>query len=293
CPIRVVLLHYSPTSDTLHGEPEGIWTYLGCDRLATPIAEYRPDVVLHGHAHAGSFEGAIGTTPVYNVAVHVTGRDFYIFEREALMLTFPDGRVADGDVALGEEVTTDFYGRPVGGRYVEGPWTVELSRWAGRPLRLVQSPPGAAVDRGRGHISLISKSSLEELGRKAGHEGPVDGRRFRMLFELDGCGAREEDSWIKRHVRMGEALVRLRADVAAVQEDGDTASSRLTFQVDHLEQRVVRYAPGRSDAHTLEGRHELLYVVAGTGELELDGTPHPLEQGTAAFVAPGETYAVE
>ena len=83
CPIRVVLLHYAPTSDTLHGEPEGIWTYLGCDRLATPIAEYRPDVVLHGHAHAGSFEGAIGTTPVYNVAVHVTGRDFYIFELEA------------------------------------------------------------------------------------------------------------------------------------------------------------------------------------------------------------------
>jgi len=82
CPIRVVLLHYSPTSDTLHGEPEGIWTYLGSDRLAAPIAEYRPDVVLHGHAHSGSFEGAIGGVPVYNVAVHVTGRDFYIFELE-------------------------------------------------------------------------------------------------------------------------------------------------------------------------------------------------------------------
>jgi Icc-related predicted phosphoesterase len=82
CPIRIVLLHYAPTSDTLHGEPEGIWTYLGSDRLAAPIAEYRPDVVLHGHAHAGSFEGAIGTVPVYNVAVHVTGRDFYVFDLE-------------------------------------------------------------------------------------------------------------------------------------------------------------------------------------------------------------------
>jgi Icc-related predicted phosphoesterase len=80
CALRIVLLHYAPTSDTLHGEPEGIWTYLGCDRLALPIAEYRPDVVLHGHAHAGSFEGAIGPVPVYNVAVHVTGRDFYLFE---------------------------------------------------------------------------------------------------------------------------------------------------------------------------------------------------------------------
>jgi len=82
CPIRIVLLHYSPTSDTLLGEPEGIWTYLGSDRLATPIAEYRPDVVLHGHAHSGSFQGAIGEVPVYNVAVHVTGRDFYVFELE-------------------------------------------------------------------------------------------------------------------------------------------------------------------------------------------------------------------
>jgi len=82
CRVRIVLLHYAPTSDTLHGEPEGIWTFLGSDRLAAPIAEYRPDVVLHGHAHSGSFEGAIGGVPVYNVAVHVTGRDFYVFELE-------------------------------------------------------------------------------------------------------------------------------------------------------------------------------------------------------------------
>jgi uncharacterized protein len=82
CPVRVVLLHYAPTADTLLGEPDGIWTYLGCDRLATPIAEHRPDVVLHGHAHYGSFEGSIGSVPVYNVAVHVTGRDFYVFDLE-------------------------------------------------------------------------------------------------------------------------------------------------------------------------------------------------------------------
>lgn len=77
-----MLLHYPPPSDTLHGEPEGIWTYLGSDRLGAPIAEYRPDVVLHGHADSVSFEGAIGGVPVYDVAVHATGRDFYIFELE-------------------------------------------------------------------------------------------------------------------------------------------------------------------------------------------------------------------
>jgi Icc-related predicted phosphoesterase len=83
CPLRIVLLHYAPVEQTLVGEPEGIWTFLGCGRLGVPIAEYLPDLVVHGHAHAGSFEGAIATTPVYNVAVQVTGRDFYVFELEA------------------------------------------------------------------------------------------------------------------------------------------------------------------------------------------------------------------
>ena len=83
CDVRVVLLHYSPVVDTLEGEPPGIQTYLGCERLATPIAENGADLVLHGHAHAGAFEGRIGDIPVYNVAVHVTGRNFWIFELDA------------------------------------------------------------------------------------------------------------------------------------------------------------------------------------------------------------------
>jgi Icc-related predicted phosphoesterase len=82
CDLRIVLLHYAPIEETLEGEPAGIRTFLGSARLATPIAEYQPDLVLHGHAHAGSFEGRIGETPVYNVAVHVTGRDFYVFDLE-------------------------------------------------------------------------------------------------------------------------------------------------------------------------------------------------------------------
>jgi Icc-related predicted phosphoesterase len=77
---RVVLLHYSPTVTTLEGEPRGIWPFLGTDRLAAPIADHHPDVVLHGHTHAGNFEGAIGDVPVFNVALPVLGPDFFIFE---------------------------------------------------------------------------------------------------------------------------------------------------------------------------------------------------------------------
>lgn len=80
CPARIVLLHYAPTEQTIAGETPGIWGYLGTDRLAPPIAEHEPDLVLHGHAHAGTFEGRIGKVPVYNVSVPVIGRDFWLFE---------------------------------------------------------------------------------------------------------------------------------------------------------------------------------------------------------------------
>ena len=83
------------------------------------------------------------------------------------------------------------------------------------------------------------------------------------------------------------------ADIEPLHDDGDTATTRLTFQAEHLEQRVIRFAPGRSRERTADGRHELLYVVAGSGELELGGERHPVERGTAAFVGPGESYAIE
>jgi Icc-related predicted phosphoesterase len=80
CDQRIVLLHYAPTTTTLEGEPRVIWAFLGTDRLAPPIDEHRPDVVLHGHAHRGTFRGFIGDVPVYNVAVEVIKRDFFVFE---------------------------------------------------------------------------------------------------------------------------------------------------------------------------------------------------------------------
>jgi Icc-related predicted phosphoesterase len=80
CGVRIALLHYSPVEATLAGEPERLWLVLGAERLAGPIRDHRPDVVLHGHAHAGSLHGEIEGVPVHNVAVHVTGRPFWIFE---------------------------------------------------------------------------------------------------------------------------------------------------------------------------------------------------------------------
>jgi uncharacterized protein len=80
CPVRLVVLHYSPIAETLVGEPEGIYTMLGSSRLAEPIREHEPDLVVHGHAHAGTFRGAIDEIPVHNVSVPVMDRDFWLFE---------------------------------------------------------------------------------------------------------------------------------------------------------------------------------------------------------------------
>ncbi len=80
CHRVVVLLHYAPIPETLVGEPETIWAFLGSSRLAAPIGAHRPDLVLHGHAHRGSPAGSLGPVPVRNVAVHVLGKDFELFE---------------------------------------------------------------------------------------------------------------------------------------------------------------------------------------------------------------------
>jgi Icc-related predicted phosphoesterase len=80
CDLRIALLHYAPTPATLQGEPPGIFAFLGSDRLAEPIARHRPDLVVHGHAHAGTVEGTIEGVPVFNVSVPVIQRDFWLFE---------------------------------------------------------------------------------------------------------------------------------------------------------------------------------------------------------------------
>jgi uncharacterized protein len=89
CDVRIVLLHYAPSEETLVGEPEGIWAFLGTDRMAAPIREHEPDMVLHGHAHVGSFEGRIGSVPVYNVSMPVMGKDFWIFEMSGVRQAAP------------------------------------------------------------------------------------------------------------------------------------------------------------------------------------------------------------
>ena len=82
----MAVLHYSPSVETLEGEPTEIFQYLGSQRLADAIDRFdHVKAVVHGHAHHGRYEGRTsGGTPVYNVAQFVLkplfGKPYAVFE---------------------------------------------------------------------------------------------------------------------------------------------------------------------------------------------------------------------
>jgi len=66
---KVALLHYAPIKATVVGEPEAIFPFLGCSRLADPLTRRQVVAAFHGHAHVGTLEGeAAGGVKVFNVA---------------------------------------------------------------------------------------------------------------------------------------------------------------------------------------------------------------------------------
>ena len=135
-------------------------------------------------------------------------------ESRRLALVFPDGETVEGVVELGEPVEAELYKLPRASRSVIGPWQEAISDYVGRPLTFLWADEGA-VDRTPrgGTVSLVSQASLERLREEAGVNEPVDGRRFRMLFEIDGVGAHEEDEWMGRDVQIGDATIAVNGDI--------------------------------------------------------------------------------
>ena len=149
-----------------------------------------------------------------------------------LALAFPDGSVVEGEAEPGEPFEAELYRTPHPSRTVPGPWQDALSEFVGEPVTLLWSE-GGAQDRGNdrgGWATLISRGSLEQLGAEAGSAEPVDGRRFRMLFEIDGVEPHEEDTWLGNRVAIGDAVIVPLGDVGrcvVTTCDPDTAVSDL------------------------------------------------------------------
>jgi uncharacterized protein len=148
-------------------------------------------------------------------------------DTEILRLEFPDGAAAEGasDGVMSHAVATDFYGRrTVVGHEVTGPFSHAISDWYGRPIRLVRTDrPGEANDVEP--LSLMSTASAASLADGSGSDRPLETRRFRMLFELDGCEPYEEDAWDGRLLRLGDAVIRVGGQIprcAVTTYDPDT-----------------------------------------------------------------------
>jgi Icc-related predicted phosphoesterase len=83
---KIAILHYSPIRDTVVGEPEVIFPFLGSSRLAEPLNRKKVLAAFHGHAHIGTLEGQTSAgVRVFNVSKPILQRagydfPFYLFE---------------------------------------------------------------------------------------------------------------------------------------------------------------------------------------------------------------------
>jgi uncharacterized protein YcbX len=149
-------------------------------------------------------------------------------EGRTLRLEFPDGQVVEGEVELGEPVHTVVYNRIADGHAVLGPWAGAISDFLGNHVTLVRCDrPGGT--RTKNAVSLVSDGSLRELAARA-EVDDVDGRRFRMLFELEGATAHEEDGWIGASIAVGSAVLSIThpdARCAVTTQDPDTGEPDL------------------------------------------------------------------
>jgi hypothetical protein len=176
-----------------------------------------------------------------------------------LRLTFPDGQVVEDTVRLGDAIETAIHSRTGVGHIVIGPWGAALSEFLGRDLRIVRcDQPGGTR---RAHpATLVTDGSIEALAGVLG-AGAIDSRRFRMLIELEGGRAHEEDTWVGCRVGLGGAILRISAPVprcAMTTHDPETGHR------DHDTLRAIKDYRGLVDGK------DLMFGV--WGEVEQVGT---------------------
>ena len=79
--LRIAVLHYSPIPETLQGERLEIYPFLGSYLLGEAVDRAGADLVVHGHAHAGTERGVTaGGIRVRNVALPVIRQPYRVFE---------------------------------------------------------------------------------------------------------------------------------------------------------------------------------------------------------------------
>jgi uncharacterized protein YcbX len=173
-------------------------------------------------------------------------------EATSLWMRFPDGTEVDGEVELAEAVETPIHGRTGVGHRVIGPWAEALTEFVGMPIRVIRCDRVGGTRSGN-PASIISDGSVRELAAHAGVDW-VDSRRFRMLIDLEDARAHEEDTWIGKRVRLGDAVLRVTkpdARCAMTTHDPDSGEPDLDTLRTIISYRGLR-----------EGKHADLGVLA-------------------------------
>jgi uncharacterized protein YcbX len=127
------------------------------------------------------------------------------YDGGVLRMRLPDGsEVAELVTRSAERVTTNFFGRAVGGTLVDGPFAAAVSAFTGQELRLVQVDADAyAADMQP--VTLVSTATLDALQEASGAAPERWRDRFRFTLELSGLEAFEEEEWSGRRLRLGTA----------------------------------------------------------------------------------------
>ena len=141
------------------------------------------------------------------------------------------------------------------------------------------------------HAERVGEVAVEAL------EAEVDPQRGAVLGEelahgIGVLGLRAANhSHENARVTVVEGFVVAEQDVPSASAPGDTAEVRVTIDASSgcelLEQRVIRFAPGRSLERGEPDRQEVLFVVEGSGVLDHEGERRPLEPWNGVFVGPG------
>ncbi|RBL91799.1 metallophosphoesterase family protein [Chitinophaga flava] len=82
---KIAVLHYSPVAETIAGESEQIYPFLGSSRLAEPLIRRKVTAAFHGHAHQGKLQGMLEEVKIFNVARPILLKEglpkpFFIFD---------------------------------------------------------------------------------------------------------------------------------------------------------------------------------------------------------------------
>lgn len=129
-------------------------------------------------------------------------------DEERLTMRLSDGTVVEGStLPAGERVEVKLFDRTISARPIDPSFAEALAPAVDETLALlrVEEPENAG---GMHRTSIVSLASVEDVGVRGADPG-LDPRRFRMLIELDGLDAYEEDAWQGHRIRVGEAVLRI------------------------------------------------------------------------------------